>query len=67
MGIIERFGRIADVYVSERDGLIEGDQERRRTESTQHGKQKKARGQRSSAQCEQDRPGHGLCYTIDIG
>ena len=30
MGIIERFGRIADVYVSERDSLIEGDQERRR-------------------------------------
>ena len=30
MGIIERFGRIADVYVTERDGLIEGDQERRR-------------------------------------
>ena len=30
MGLIERFGRIADVYVSERDGLIEGDKERRR-------------------------------------
>ena len=30
MGLIDRFGRIADVYVSERDGLIEGDQERRR-------------------------------------
>ncbi len=30
MGLIDRFGRIADVYVSERDGLIEGDKERRR-------------------------------------
>ena len=30
MGIIERFGRIADVYVSERDNLVEADQERRR-------------------------------------
>jgi Fe-S oxidoreductase len=30
MGLIDRFGRIADTYVSERDHLIEAEQERRR-------------------------------------
>ena len=31
MGMMERFGRIADTYISERDKLIEADKERRRT------------------------------------
>jgi len=31
MGMIERFGRIADTYISERDKLLEADKERRRT------------------------------------
>ncbi|HJM23552.1 MAG TPA: hypothetical protein QF461_03600, partial [Candidatus Thalassarchaeum sp.] len=30
MGMIDRFGRIADTYVSERDQLLEADEERRR-------------------------------------
>ena len=31
MGVMERFGRIADTYISERDKLLEADKERRRT------------------------------------
>tara|TARA_Y100000589_G_scaffold132767_3_gene126794 strand:+ start:5836 stop:8616 length:2781 start_codon:yes stop_codon:yes gene_type:complete len=31
MGMMERFGRIADTYISERDKLLEADKERRRT------------------------------------
>ena len=30
MGIIERFGRIADTYMDERNQLLEADEERRR-------------------------------------
>ena len=30
MGMIDRFGRIADTYMSERDQLLEADEERRR-------------------------------------
>ncbi|MGB1495764.1 MAG: hypothetical protein ACPG8U_04675, partial [Candidatus Thalassarchaeaceae archaeon] len=30
MGLIDRFGRIADTYISERDALVEAEQERRR-------------------------------------
>ena len=30
MGMIERFGRIADTYISEKEGLLEGEDERRR-------------------------------------
>ncbi len=30
MGMIERFGRIADTYISEKEGLLEGEEERRR-------------------------------------
>ena len=30
MGIMERLGRVVDTYVSERDQLIEAEQERRR-------------------------------------
>ena len=28
MGMIDRFGRIADTYISERDQLLEADEER---------------------------------------
>ena len=31
MGIVERFGRIADTYISERDKLLEAETERTRT------------------------------------
>ena len=30
MGLMDRFGRIADTYISERDALVEAEQERRR-------------------------------------
>ena len=30
MGMLDRFGRIADTYISERDQLLEADEERRR-------------------------------------
>ena len=31
MGMMDRFGRIADTYISERNKLLEADTERRRT------------------------------------
>ena len=30
MGMIERFGRIADTYITEKEQLLEADEERRR-------------------------------------
>ena len=30
MGMIDKFGRIADTYISERDQLLEADEERKR-------------------------------------